>query len=165
MAARRPTLLPGDDPLVVSSAFVDTKDQWSAPLASAAVTMADLRRTFHAPGSTQPYVDRADYCGRADCVESRAPQAVIPEPTNFPARFLLGQARFIYLDSRFLSRIRRPVRLRIPNCLARLRVQSLPAAELHGVGADHAANWSSAEKVIQNIEQICHRAAPIEMKR
>src|SRR3989441_6998857 len=33
-----------------------------------------------------------------------------------------------------------------------LRVQSLPAAELHGVGADDAADGSSAEKVIQNIE-------------
>src|SRR5438128_7685484 len=33
-----------------------------------------------------------------------------------------------------------------------LRVQPLPAAELHGLGADDASNGSSAEKVIQNIE-------------
>src|SRR6266487_3354696 len=33
-----------------------------------------------------------------------------------------------------------------------LGVQSLPAAELHGLGADDAADGSSAEKVIQNIE-------------
>jgi len=33
-----------------------------------------------------------------------------------------------------------------------LGVQSLPAAELHGIGANDASNGSSAEKVIQNIE-------------
>src|SRR5437879_4312881 len=33
-----------------------------------------------------------------------------------------------------------------------LRVQSLPALELHRLGADDAADGSSAEKVIQNIE-------------
>src|SRR5258706_9264848 len=33
-----------------------------------------------------------------------------------------------------------------------LRVEPLPAAELHRLGADHAADGSSAEKVIQNIE-------------
>src|SRR5438552_18828402 len=33
-----------------------------------------------------------------------------------------------------------------------LGVQSLPAAEFHGGGADDAADGSSAEKVIQNIE-------------
>ena len=33
-----------------------------------------------------------------------------------------------------------------------LGVQALPAAELYGVGADHAADGSSAEKMIQNVE-------------
>src|ERR1700675_3329895 len=55
------------------------------------------------------------------------------------------------LDSRFLSRLRRPVRRFNPELLGVLRIQSLPA-ELHGLGADNAADGSSAEKVIQNIE-------------
>jgi hypothetical protein len=33
-----------------------------------------------------------------------------------------------------------------------LRAQPLPAGELHGIGAGHAADGSSAEKAIQNIE-------------
>src|SRR5438874_11837326 len=42
-----------------------------------------------------------------------------------------------------------------------LRVQSLPAAELHGIGADDAADGSSAEKPIQNIESnVPARGAP-----
>ena len=39
-----------------------------------------------------------------------------------------------------------------PELLGVLGVQSLPAAELHGLGADDAADGSSAEKAIQNIE-------------
>ena len=46
-----------------------------------------------------------------------------------------------------------------------LGVQSLPTAELHGLGADDAADGSSAEKAIQNIETNVPPAAPIEMKR
>src|SRR5258708_31011396 len=47
---------------------------------------------------------------------------------------------------RLLSRLRRPVGRFNPELLGVLRVQSLPVAELHGLGADDAADWSSAEK-------------------
>src|SRR6266481_3912607 len=56
----------------------------------------------------------------------------------------------IYL--RPLSRLRRPVGCFDTELLGVLRVQPLPAAELHRLGANHAANGSSAEKAIQNIE-------------
>src|SRR5882724_169414 len=58
----------------------------------------------------------------------------------------------IHLDSRLLSRIRRPVGRFNTELLCVLGVQSLPAAELHRLGANHAADGSSAKKVIQNIE-------------
>src|SRR6266849_10954588 len=54
--------------------------------------------------------------------------------------------------SRLLSRLRRPVGRLDTELLGVLRVQPLPAAELHGVGANHAAEGSPTEKVIQNIE-------------
>src|SRR6266852_2993091 len=56
------------------------------------------------------------------------------------------------IDSRFLSRLRRPVGGFNTELLGVLGVQSLPAAELHGLGADDAADRNSAEKVIQNIK-------------
>src|SRR5256885_2030839 len=55
-------------------------------------------------------------------------------------------------DSRLLSSLRRPVECFNTEQLGVLRVQPLPAAELHGLGANHAADRSSAEKMIQNIE-------------
>src|SRR5882672_1704660 len=58
----------------------------------------------------------------------------------------------IHLASRLLSRIRRPVGRFNTELLCVLGVQSLPAAELHRLGANHAADGSSAKKVIQNIE-------------
>src|SRR5258708_8679322 len=54
--------------------------------------------------------------------------------------------------SRFLSRLRRPVGRLDTELLGVLRVQPLPAAELHCLGANHAADGSSAEKAIENIE-------------
>src|SRR3981081_347549 len=57
----------------------------------------------------------------------------------------------IYLDSRLLSRLRRTVGRFDTELLSVLRVQSLPA-ELHGLGADDAADGSSAERAIQNVE-------------
>jgi len=54
--------------------------------------------------------------------------------------------------SRFLSRLWRPVGRFDTELLGECRVQPLPAVELHGLGADDAADGSSAEKVIQNIE-------------
>src|SRR5712672_3121859 len=56
------------------------------------------------------------------------------------------------LDSLILRRLRRPVGRFDTELLGVLRVQPLPAAELHGVGADEAADGSSAEKAIQNVE-------------
>src|SRR2546425_838796 len=58
----------------------------------------------------------------------------------------------ILLDSRLLSRLRRQVGRFNTELLGVLRVQPLPAAELHGLGADDAADGSSAEQAIQNIE-------------
>src|SRR6266478_45265 len=52
---------------------------------------------------------------------------------------------------RLLSRLRRPVGRFNPELLGVLRVQSRPT-ELHRLGADDAADGSSAEKAIQNIE-------------
>src|SRR4030095_8991153 len=60
--------------------------------------------------------------------------------------------RFIHLDSRLLSILRRSVGRFATELHGILRVQSLPAAELHCLGANDAADRSSAEKVIQNIE-------------
>src|ERR1700688_1455082 len=57
-----------------------------------------------------------------------------------------------FLHSRLLSRLRRPVGRFHTKLLGVLRVQPLPAAELHRLGADNAADGSSAKKVIQNIE-------------
>src|SRR5260370_16687158 len=58
----------------------------------------------------------------------------------------------ILLDSRLLSRLRRPVGRFNTELLGVLGVQSLPAAKLHRRGANHASNRSSAEKAIQNLE-------------
>src|SRR6266850_1313822 len=67
----------------------------------------------------------------------------------------------ILLDSRLLSRLRRPVGRFDSELLGVLGVQSLPAVELHGLGADDAADGSSAEKAIQNIEgDVPARGAP-----
>src|ERR1700688_2792666 len=57
-----------------------------------------------------------------------------------------------FLHSRLLSRLRRPVGRFHTELLGVLRVQPLPAAELHRLGSDNAADGSSAEKAIQNIE-------------
>jgi hypothetical protein len=50
---------------------------------------------------------------------------------------------------RGIGRATRGLNSELPGILG---VQSLPAAELHGIGADHAADGSSAQKAIQNIE-------------
>src|SRR6266480_6282934 len=55
------------------------------------------------------------------------------------------------LDSRLLRRLRRPVGLLNTELLGVLPVQPLPA-ELHRLATNDAADGSSAEKVIQNIE-------------
>ena len=52
------------------------------------------------------------------------------------------------LDSRLLSRLRRPVGRFNTELLGVLRVQPLPAAELHSLATNDAADGSSAEKVI-----------------
>src|ERR1700730_237231 len=56
------------------------------------------------------------------------------------------------LDSRLLSRLRRPVGRFNTELLGVLRVQPLPAAELHRLSTSDAADGSSAEKAIQNID-------------
>src|SRR4029077_10546560 len=40
----------------------------------------------------------------------------------------------------------------LPELFCVLSVQTLPAAELHGLRADHAAYWGSAQEVIKHIE-------------
>src|SRR3989442_1803320 len=65
------------------------------------------------------------------------------------------------LDSRLLSRLRRPVGRFNTELVGVLRVQPLPAAELHRVATSDAADGSSAEKAIQNIEtNVPARGAP-----
>src|SRR6202035_2805661 len=59
--------------------------------------------------------------------------------------------RFVLPPSR-LRGVGRPTGGLNAELLCVLGVQSLPAAELYGVGADRAADGSSAEKAIQNIE-------------
>src|SRR2546430_9989460 len=61
--------------------------------------------------------------------------------------FDIDPPRFTIFDP-----LRRPVGRFDTELLCVLRVQSLPAAELHRCGANHASNRSSAEKVIQNIK-------------
>jgi hypothetical protein len=56
------------------------------------------------------------------------------------------------LGSGLLSRRRLPVWRLDTELLCVLSVESLPPAELHGFGADDAAEWSPAEKMVQNIE-------------
>src|SRR2546427_12191384 len=58
----------------------------------------------------------------------------------------------IHLDSRLLSRLRRPVGRFDTELLGVLRVQPLPAAELHRLATNDAVDGSSAEKASQNIE-------------
>src|SRR6267143_3691172 len=65
------------------------------------------------------------------------------------------------VDSRLLSRLRRPVGRFNTELLGVLRVQPLPAAELHRLTTNDAADGSSAEKAIQNIEtNVPARGAP-----
>ena len=49
------------------------------------------------------------------------------------------------LESRLLSRLRRPVRRFNTELLGVLRVQPLPAAELHRLATNDAADWSPAQ--------------------
>ena len=69
---------------------------------------------------------------------------------------------FVFLlDSRILSRLRRPVGRFDTELLGVLRLEPLPAVELHGLGVDDAADGSSTEKAIQNIERnVPARGAP-----
>src|SRR5215469_2049715 len=60
--------------------------------------------------------------------------------------------RFNHLDSRLLSRLRRPVGLFNTELLGILRVQPLPTAEIHRLSTSDAADGSSAEKVIEHVE-------------
>src|SRR4249920_3541905 len=65
------------------------------------------------------------------------------------------------LDSRLLSRPRRPVGRFNTELLGVLRVQSLPAVELHRLTTNDGADGGSAEKAIQNIEtNVPARGAP-----
>jgi len=54
----------------------------------------------------------------------------------------------ILLDSRLLSRLRRPVGCFNTELLCVLGVQTLPTAELHGLGTDEAADRLTGEKPI-----------------
>src|SRR5260370_22687751 len=64
-------------------------------------------------------------------------------------------------DSRLLCRLRRPVGRFHTNLFGVLRGQPLPAAELHRITTSDAADGSSAEKAIQNIEtNVPARRAP-----
>ena len=58
-------------------------------------------------------------------------------------------------DPRILSRLRRHLGVFNTELLGVLRVQPLPAVELHRLATNDAADGSSAEKAIQNIESRC----------
>src|ERR1700680_2063985 len=58
----------------------------------------------------------------------------------------------IHLDSRLLGRVRRPVGRFNTELLCVLGVQSLPAAELHGLGADDASNRLTREERLKDVK-------------
>src|SRR6202790_2946761 len=63
--------------------------------------------------------------------------------------------------SRLLSRLRRPVGRFDTELLGVLRVQPLPAAELHGLGADDASNRLTREEPLKDVEaDVPARRAP-----
>src|SRR6202158_2565262 len=65
------------------------------------------------------------------------------------------------LDSRLLSRLRRPVGRFDTELLGVLGVQPLPAAELHGLGADDASNRLTREEPLKDVEaDVPARGAP-----
>src|SRR6266850_4071869 len=67
----------------------------------------------------------------------------------------------ILLDSRLLSRLRRPVGRFDTELLCVLGVQSLPAVELHGLGADDASNRRTREEPLKDVEaDVPARGAP-----
>ena len=79
----------------------------------------------------------------------------VVQSTAFKALFasVVGALFCDPLDSRLLSRLRRPVGRFNTKLLGVLRVQPLPA-ELHRLTTNDAADGSSAEKPIQNIESF-----------
>lgn len=65
------------------------------------------------------------------------------------------------LDSRLLSRLRRPVGRLNAELLGVLGVQALPAAELHGLGADDASHRLTREEPLKDVEaDVPARGAP-----
>ena len=68
-------------------------------------------------------------------------------------------------SSRLLSRLRRPVGRLNAELLGVLGVQSLPAAELHGLGTNDAADRLPREAAPEHRNRCASPAAPIEMKR
>src|SRR6266850_2690611 len=67
----------------------------------------------------------------------------------------------ILLDSRLLSRLRRPVGRFNAELLCVLGCQSLPAAEFHGLGADDASNRLTREEPLKDVEaDMPARGAP-----
>src|SRR6516164_109579 len=72
-----------------------------------------------------------------------------------------GFCRVDSLDSRLLSDLRRPVGRFNTELLGVLGVQSLPAAELHGLGADDASNRLTREEPLKDVEaDVPARGAP-----
>src|SRR6202140_2976029 len=66
-----------------------------------------------------------------------------------------------FLRSRLLSRLRRPVGRFNTELLGVLRVQPLPAAELHGLAADDASNRLTREEPLKDVEaDVPARGAP-----
>src|SRR5512140_1367254 len=75
---------------------------------------------------------------------------VVPPTTS--AGFCIVGSMFSSFDSRLLSRLRRRVGRLSGELPGVLRGQSLPGAELHRITTSNAADGSSAEKEIQNLE-------------
>src|SRR5262249_7696831 len=103
-------------------------------------------------------VARAPACRRGTGVASPR-----PEPSAWPSPVPRGTAglggtrrpslenQAIHLDSRLLSRLRRPVGRFNTELLGVLRIEPRPT-ELHRLATNDAADGSSAEKLVQNIQ-------------
>src|ERR1700736_989052 len=102
---------------------------------------------FYASNSCPDFLDSRQNPSQRPHVQERH----VGHPNSVSMTNILGH-RVHHIDSRLLSRLRRAVGRFDTELLGVLGVEPLPAAKLHGLGANHAADGSSAEKVIQNIE-------------
>ena len=101
-----------------------------------------------------------------DFTEAGEAEEDAPQHLHAPKCGIHGSAWLVHcfailLHSRLLSRLRRPVGRFNAETLCVLGVQSLPAAELHGLGADDASNRLTREEPLKDVEaDVPARGAP-----